>query len=174
MGTQRTASKSMIGERDRDPVDELRQPLHDDRRGEDAGRRAGPADDHDGDQLQRLEQYEGVLGADRSFLDREQAAGQADDRAGQRVREQLGRTRLDAEALRPGLDVAHGEERAPGLRHREALAHDEHDCDARQREEIEAKVAHEERRAFERLIRRGEVLPGEQEVLGRRSGTRGS
>ena len=74
IGTMRTASSSIPVNGIVDVAHELRQPLHHHRGGEDARGRAGPADHHDGDELQRLEQHEGVLGADRPLLDREQAA----------------------------------------------------------------------------------------------------
>ena len=146
---------------------ELRQPLHHHRGREDARGRAGSAHDHDGDELQRLEQHEGVLGADRPLLEGEEPAGQPDDRSRERVREELGPARLDAEALGPGLDIAHREERAPGSRHRETSAHDQHRGHASEREDVEPQIGVQQGRPFEHLVGGGEVLPGEQEVLGR-------
>ena len=107
---------------DRDGREELRKCLEEDCGGDDPGRRARAAHDDDGDELERLEQEEGVLRADRPRLEREDAAGQAHDRTREGVGEKLRGTGLDAEADRPGFDVADGEERATRLRDRDAAA----------------------------------------------------
>ena len=133
--------------------DELRQSLEEKRGGEDAGGRAPAADDDDRDELQRLEQQEGLLGADRARLHREHGAAETDDGARQRVREQLRRPGLDAEALRALLDVADREERAARLRDRDAMSEQEHERQAREREQIELHVAFEERRARRARVR---------------------
>ena len=138
MGTIRSARRSVNGI----VVTELRHALHEHRRGDDAGRGTRPADDDDRDELERLEEQERVLGADRTGLQRQKPR--------RRDRRSRRRSRRRAALLGPGstpkqrarvLDVAHGEERAPRLRDGDSVPHDEDDRQRGEREEVEAHVA---------------------------------
>ena len=99
-------------------------------------------------------------------FEREETAGEPDDRPRQRVREQLARAGFDPERDGAILHVAHGEERSARLGDADPAANDEREREQGEREEIEPHVAAQERRPGPRSPGRGDVAAREQEHLG--------